>query len=512
MMLLIVWISTALPVWAEPTLKIGILAFRPKELLLQQWQPMTGYLGAALERPVEVVVFEDFAQFDAAIAQASIDVVLTNPGHFIVLQRQGLVSAALATQIARQGDVETASFGGVIIARADAKHLRTLADLADKRIAVTTTTSLGGYQMQAYEMLEAGVRLPAPERLLATGMPHDRVLEAVLSGQTEVGFLRAGIVETMAREGRFDLGRIKIINRQQRPDFAYAVSTRLYPEWPVAVLAHVPEHTARQLTVALLSLHAEHPAVRATELHGFTNAADYSGVDQVLRRLRAPPYSQTPTFTLAELWDSYRPWVLALGLMLLLVLATSMRLWLQSQSLHRSRTRLLALRNDLQSTLDAIPDVLLEMDLDGMQYKIHSLHDDLLVAPVASLVGKRVGESVPEQANTAYLEALREANATGFSSGREIELTIGQTRKWFELSIARKVMDAAAQPRFIVLSRDITERKRAQSRLQLSTFVFSHTQEAIIITDAASNIVEVNPAFTSITGYSRDEVLGKNPR
>jgi len=58
---------------------------------------------------------------------------------------------------------------------------------------------------------------------------------------------------------------------------------------------------------------------------------------------------------------------------------------------------------------------------------------------------------------------------------------------------------------------DITERKLAEERLSLASKVFLHTHEGIMITDASANIIDTNEAFTRITGYGRDEVLGKNP-
>ena len=58
---------------------------------------------------------------------------------------------------------------------------------------------------------------------------------------------------------------------------------------------------------------------------------------------------------------------------------------------------------------------------------------------------------------------------------------------------------------------DITDRKKAQDRLQLAASVFTHAREGIMITDASASILEVNDTFTLITGYSREEVLGQNP-
>ncbi|MDO9012693.1 MAG: PAS domain S-box protein [Gallionella sp.] len=63
----------------------------------------------------------------------------------------------------------------------------------------------------------------------------------------------------------------------------------------------------------------------------------------------------------------------------------------------------------------------------------------------------------------------------------------------------------------LVVLYDITERKQAEVDLRIAAATFE-TQDAILITDANSNIIRVNRAFTEITGYSAAEVLGKNPR
>jgi len=59
--------------------------------------------------------------------------------------------------------------------------------------------------------------------------------------------------------------------------------------------------------------------------------------------------------------------------------------------------------------------------------------------------------------------------------------------------------------------RDISQRKHAEQELRMLASVFSHAYEGIIITDTQGGILNVNQAFCRITGYSRVEVLGKNP-
>lgn len=60
-------------------------------------------------------------------------------------------------------------------------------------------------------------------------------------------------------------------------------------------------------------------------------------------------------------------------------------------------------------------------------------------------------------------------------------------------------------------SRDISQRKQAESELRIAAIAFE-SQEGMLVTDADSKILRVNHAFTRITGFSAEDVLGKNPR
>ncbi len=83
---------------------------------------------------------------------------------------------------------------------------------------------------------------------------------------------------------------------------------------------------------------------------------------------------------------------------------------------------------------------------------------------------------------------------------------------WASLS-SHLLRDAAGAPLYFISAvQDITDKKHAEERLQLAASVFSHSREAIMITDPDGRIIEVNNAFTRITGYAREEALGQNPR
>jgi diguanylate cyclase (GGDEF)-like protein/PAS domain S-box-containing protein len=168
-------------------------------------------------------------------------------------------------------------------------------------------------------------------------------------------------------------------------------------------------------------------------------------------------------------------------------------------------------KNKLQATLDALPDLLFEVGRDGTIHQYHSHRGDLLAAPPELFLGKRFEEVLPPEAAHTCRQAIEEAFGKGFSSGHRYALQLPQGERWFELSVAPLVSSQHADQRFIFIARDITERQNAEKQLELAGLVFKHAREGIMVTDARGLLVDVNAAFTRITGYARGEVLGKNP-
>ncbi len=81
---------------------------------------------------------------------------------------------------------------------------------------------------------------------------------------------------------------------------------------------------------------------------------------------------------------------------------------------------------------------------------------------------------------------------------------------YMDLSVSE--LEVAGVSLFIGIIRDITERHRSEKELSLASKVFENMGEAIGVTDADNNYISINPAFTKITGYPPEEVIGKNPR
>ncbi|MDO9598668.1 MAG: EAL domain-containing protein [Azoarcus sp.] len=201
------------------------------------------------------------------------------------------------------------------------------------------------------------------------------------------------------------------------------------------------------------------------------NADLRARIDAHLKPWQQDP--ESPYFSILKRWGGHEPDTLvppALRNALLILVALGLALSAGVLLLRRqvkSRTReLVAVNRQLAATLDAIPDLLFEIDLNGRYIDVRAVRPEQLAAPAASVVGKTIPEVLPGKAAAVCMEALREANEAGWSSGRQIELPLAQGTMWFELSVARKLSAPDTVPRFIVLSRDVTDRHLAELRVQ----------------------------------------------
>ncbi|MBB3182839.1 diguanylate cyclase (GGDEF)-like protein/PAS domain S-box-containing protein [Halomonas fontilapidosi] len=382
--LLAVSVSTVPPAQAGDSLVLGIFAYRDPAVMQARYQPLADYLDAQL--PDTRVSLETLGldAIERAISHRRVDLLMTNPSHYLLVRSRNSLTGALATQIRLAHGQEVSSLGGVIITRANRDDISELGDLKGQRVGIPGKRFLGGYQTQAYELQQAGLSPSRDIDTLELGS-HDAVVSAVAAGRVDVGFVRTGVLESLAREGRIDLDRLKVVNAQQLSGFPYVISTRLYPEWPLMALPQVERAIVQRISSALFALTPDHEVAQAAGIAGFAPPMDYLPVEKLARQLRLPPFDQSPDVTWQDIWEQQRPYLLALLGALLIVL--------------------------------------------------------LLLAQ---------------------------------------------------------------------LSRRNRKLKRQREQMRLAASVFDHTHEGIMITSPDGRIIAVNPAFTTITGYDRQDVIGHN--
>ncbi|MBD9358551.1 EAL domain-containing protein [Methylomonas albis] len=110
------------------------------------------------------------------------------------------------------------------------------------------------------------------------------------------------------------------------------------------------------------------------------------------------------------------------------------------------------------------------------------------------------------------IEATRQHLECGAKYDVEYRIQTPTGEKCWMRSVGQVERDSGGKPvRMRGIVHDISKRKAAEEKLRLSARVFSDAHEGIIITDLDAAIIDVNAAFTDITGYSREEALGRNP-
>jgi len=91
----------------------------------------------------------------------------------------------------------------------------------------------------------------------------------------------------------------------------------------------------------------------------------------------------------------------------------------------------------LEAMLAALPDPLAEVGLDGFCYEYHAPHKGSSVASAVRLRGAKLNTGLPSAAHDTVLAAIREADETGFSFGKQYKLEFPDGKRWFEMSISR---------------------------------------------------------------------------
>lgn len=165
----------------------------------------------------------------------------------------------------------------------------------------------------------------------------------------------------------------------------------------------------------------------------------------------------------------------------------------------------------LKATLDSIPDLMFEIGPDGTILDYHSeVGRPELLAPPEVFVGRKMQEFLPDHTNEIFRQACADIDVAGKTSGRSYRLDRDDGAHWYEISGSR-IAEEDEEPRYLLLIRDVTERRKVDAELRIAATAFS-SREGIIITDADLRILRVNAAFEQSTGYTQEEILGETPK
>jgi PAS domain S-box-containing protein len=180
---------------------------------------------------------------------------------------------------------------------------------------------------------------------------------------------------------------------------------------------------------------------------------------------------------------------------------------------HILQERMVESEKQLRSLYDSMTEgvclheIVYDESRSAVDYRIIEInpgYEKILDMNRTDVIGK-LGSEVYKSNEAPYLKIFSHVAETG--NPVKLELYFPPLNKHFSVSVF-----STGKGKFATVVEDISERKLGEKRIQLQSAALEASANAILITDRDGIIELINPAFTRLTGYSRDEALGKNPR
>jgi PAS domain S-box-containing protein len=512
LLLLALLLAGPSPAWAAELVRIGVLANRGFGQCHLEWDSTAEYLTNALPGRRFAIVPLTFADVPKAVAKGEVEFIICNSAMYVELEIGSNVTriATLKNSVLGRG---ITLFGGVIFFKADRNDIRGINDLRGLRFMAANEASLGGWRAAYGEIKRAGLDPYRDFKELRFGQQHDEVVYAVAKGEVDAGTVRTDVLESLAKAGAIRLSDFRIIpHAHAGPDyerFPFLLSTRLYPEWPIAKVAHTPDDVARSVAGLLLTLPEDSLAARSAKVEGWTIPLSYEPVHELLKYLRLSPYENYGTITLAEAVRQYWLSILATLVFCAALTATTVRAVRLNARLRQSEAsyRLLA---------EESPVSIMAFDADGVitfvnrwhieAFARHAVGEDFFLGrTVTELPGIASAGLQPEVARILKGERLSidEAFIPRFTNGRS---------GWQSLRGAPLLREGKVAGGVLIRD-DVTARKQAEAALVESEDkfrnAFEHSAFGMALIDAGGRYLQVNRSYCAMLGYEPDELLAK---
>lgn len=500
---------------------IGVAANRGKDEAFSRWKHTARYLSREVGGASFMIIPLDFAEIFSSAERGELDFLILNPAIFVKLQEQFdyQAVATLKREIGSKGVFSV--LGGVLFTRAERQDINQLEDLRGQTFLAVDERSFGGWHVIWREMGDQGFDPHADLAKLDFAGQQDAVVHAVLAGKYDAGAVRTGILEELAYEGKISLDHVKVFNtvhsgiEDEKVHWRFPLehSTRLYPEWPFARAGHIPLSLAERVADALLEIEPDNIAAVSGRYNGWTLPVSYQSVRDCLKILGIAPYEGYGQFGLADVIEKYRPWIIAVIVLFVLLGIAGVLVLLVYRRLRWANMGLQKTTGELEMILDSMPVVTFYKDTNNTLVQVNKYFADMVGRPLKELVGRSCYDIFPEDAES-YAEHDRRVFQSGKPALGVVERIIkpdGEIR-WLQ-SDRFPDFDASGRIRGLTgFSVDITKRLQAQQIVEQQAGFLTTLLESIPLPifykDRELKYTGCNEAFCGFLGKDREEIIG----
>ena len=266
---------------AQADLTLLVNAPRSPIKAQKKWSGVAQHLSDAIGEKIKIVALPPGAT-DKQAKSGKIDLMIVNPVMSTLVAHR--YDGELLATVKRSG---SSTFGGVILSK-KGSGITKAEDLRGKDIMTYKKASAAAYIFQLYHLKEKGIT-ESDFGSMRISKRQDDIVLAVRAGVVDAGFVKTGLLEAMAKEGKISLDDFEIVD-QRSEGFANVHSTILYPEWYLLATSDKAKKLSSELKQTAQNLTPEHSAAKKAKINGFVKPLSTKDLDNMLRAMHIAPF------------------------------------------------------------------------------------------------------------------------------------------------------------------------------------------------------------------------------
>jgi len=263
--------------------KIGVIAPRGALKTMKKWGDIGKYLTAETGNKVQIVPLGASKIVDA-VSTGQVQYMFANPVIAVILKEKHQ-SVPIATVNRKSGKY----FAGVIISKKGSGITKAEDTKGKKAMAFKFKKSAAAYVFQVKHLMDKGIDPHKDFASFKEAKKQDDIVLAVKGGLIDVGFIKSGLLEAMAKEGKIKVSDFEIVD-QVTDNLKQVHSTKLYPQWTITANADADPAVTTSIKSALLKLTPDNSASKAAKIRGFVEPLSLEALENTLKALKLPPY------------------------------------------------------------------------------------------------------------------------------------------------------------------------------------------------------------------------------